>query len=346
MKILITGGARMVGSHAAEYFSQDGHSILVYDNLMRSHIFGSDKKSVEYNWNYLKQYKNIICQKADIRDVPTMEKCFTAFQPDIVIHTAGQPGVRFSLENPREDFEINCVGTFNVLEAMRETNPKGTFIYCSTNKVYGDNVNRHDLEESPTRYQFRNITGVTEAESIDHTGHTPYGISKLSGELYVQDYAQTYGLKTGVFRMSCIYGTRQFGFEDQGWVAWFCIRFMQDKLLTVYGNGKQVRDVLWVGDLVNAFERFIESGVQHGVYNIGGGPENTLSLVELIDILKEETGRSVPVSFADWRPFDQKIYVSDIAKVKKALKWRPIVSPREGIKKILQWIKTQPELFL
>lgn len=346
MNILITGGAGMVGSHAAEYFTRSGHSVLVYDNLMRSHIFGSDKKSVEYNWNYLKQYKNIICQKADIRDVPTLEKNFAEFQPDIVIHAAGQPGVRFSLENPREDLEINAVGTFNVLEAMRKTNPKGIFIYCSTNKVYGDNVNRHDLEEVLTRYKFRSIAGVTEAESIDHTGHTPYGISKLSGELYVQDYAQTYGLKTGVFRMSCIYGTRQFGFEDQGWIAWFCIRFMQKKPLTVYGNGKQVRDVLWVGDLVNAFERFIESDVQHGVYNIGGGPENTLSLAELIDILKEETGRSVPVSFADWRPFDQKIYVSDITKVKESLKWKAVVNPRQGIQKILHWIRTQPELFL
>lgn len=346
MNILITGGAGMVGSHVAEYFAQGNNSILVYDNLMRSRIFGSDKKSVEYNWNYLKQYSNVVCQKADIRDLATLRKSFIEFKPDVVIHTAGQPGVRFSLDNPREDLEINAVGTFNVLEVMREINPKGTFIYCSTNKVYGDNVNRHDLLETPTRYRFKNIIGIDEAESIDHTGHTPYGISKLSGELYVQDYAQTYGLKTGVFRMSCIYGSRQFGFEDQGWVAWFCIRFMQNKPLTVYGDGKQVRDVLWVGDLVNAFRGFIDSDLQHGVYNIGGGQDNTLSLIELINILKEESGRTVPVTFTDWRPFDQKIYISNITKVKKSLQWKPTTTPREGIKRILQWIKMQPELFL
>jgi len=345
MKILITGGAGMVGSHAAEYFSQRGHIVLVYDNLMRSYMFNSDMKSVEYNWDYLKQCNNITRQKADIRDVFTLEKCFMEFNPDIIIHTAGQTGVRFSLENPREDLAINSVGTFNVLEAMRKINPKGTFIYCSTNKVYGDNVNRYDLEEAPARYQFKNITGISEKESVDHAGHTPYGISKLSADLYVQDYAQTYGLKTGVFRMSCIYGTRQFGFEDQGWIAWFCTRFMQKRPLIIYGDGKQVRDVLWVGDLINAFEKFIESGVQRGVYNIGGGMENTLSLVELIDILKEETKYSVPISFADWRSFDQKIYISDITKVKKDLEWKPAVSPREGIKRILQWLQTHPELF-
>jgi CDP-paratose 2-epimerase len=345
MNVLITGGAGMVGSHSAEYFAQQGHHVLVYDNLMRSKIFGSEKKSVEYNWNYLAKYKNIIRRKADVRDIRTLEKCFTKFYPDVVIHTAGQPGVRFSLDNPREDLTINVLGTFNVLEAMRKVNPKGIFIYCSTNKVYGDNVNRHELKELPTRYQFSSIAGIEESESIDQTGHTPYGISKLSGELYVQDYAQTYGLKTGVFRMSCIYGTRQFGFEDQGWVAWFCIRFMQKKSLTIYGDGKQVRDVLWVEDLVKAFEKFIKSDVPQGVYNIGGGLQNTLSLLELIKILEEETGQKVPITFTGWRPFDQKIYVSNIDKIRKILQWAPQATPRQGIQKILAWIKDQPTLF-
>lgn len=345
MNILITGGAGMVGSHCAEYFAQKGHQVLVYDNLMRSKIFGSDKKSVEYNWNYLSKVKNVVRQKADVRDVLVLDKCFKRFHPDVVIHTAGQPGVRFSLDNPREDSEINATGTFNVLDAIRKVNPKGTLIYCSTNKVYGDNVNRHELKELPMRYQFQEIEGIEETESIDHTGHTPYGISKLSGDLYVQDYAQTYGLKTGVFRMSCIYGTRQFGFEDQGWIAWFCIRFMQKKPLTIYGDGKQVRDVLWVQDLVGAFEKFIESDVPHGVYNIGGGPKHTLSLLELIKMLEEETGRKVPTAFTGWRPFDQKIYVSNINKIKQVLQWTPQSTPRQGIQKILDWIKGQPALF-
>jgi len=345
MKILITGGAGMVGSHCAEYFAQKGEDVLVYDNLMRSEIFRSDDPSVEYNWKYLSKIKNIKCVKADIRDRETVEKTFENFSPDVVIHAAGQPGVGYSLNNPREDLDINCVGTFNVLEAMRRINPKGVFIYCSTNKVYGDNVNKHELVEGDTRYHFKDIKGISELESIDHTGHTPYGISKLSGELYVQDYSQTYGIKTGVFRMSCIYGTRQFGFEDQGWVAWFCIRFLQGKSLTIYGDGKQVRDVLWVGDLVEAFAKFIENPMHHGVFNIGGGPDNTLSLLELLKILKEETIKDVSVDFDQWRQFDQKIYVSCTSKVEKELDWRQKVSPRDGICKILSWIKEESMFF-
>ncbi|MBF0594468.1 MAG: NAD-dependent epimerase/dehydratase family protein [Candidatus Omnitrophica bacterium] len=345
MKILITGGAGMVGSHAAEYFAGKGCQVLVYDNLMRSTIFGVDQDSVEFNWNYLKSFKNITLVKADIRDRKALDKAFRKFKPDAVIHTAGQPGVGFSLHDPCEDASINAVGTLNVVEALRQVNPGAVLVYCSTNKVYGDNVNDYPIVEKKTRYAFRSIEGVAESCSIDHCGHTPYGVSKLTGDLYVQDAAQSFGLRTGVFRMSCIYGTRQFGFEDQGWIAWFAIRFVQGQPLTIYGDGKQVRDVLWVGDLVGAFDRFISGALPAGVFNIGGGAANTMSLLELLDILKDITGRSVKVGFDDWRKFDQKVYVSDISKVRRALKWKPTVAPREGVERIVRWIQENKRMF-
>lgn len=345
MKILITGGVGMVGSHCAEYFVRKGNKVVVYDNLMRSQIFSSDKESVEYNWNYLKKYKDVVLVKDDIRDTLALGGCFRKHKPDVVIHAAAQPGVRFSLDDPYEDFSINCIGTVNVLEALRKYNPRGTLIYCSTNKVYGDNVNAYPIFEKKSRYDFKACKGINESESIDLTGHTPYGVSKLSGDLYVQDYAHTYGIKTGVFRMSCIYGTRQFGFEDQGWIAWFAIRFMQGEPVTIYGDGKQVRDVLWVEDLVAAFNKFITGRHQHEVFNMGGGVSNTLSLLELISILEVCTKKKIKIKFADWRKFDQKVYVSSINKAKKMLGWKPTVTPKEGVKKIVDWLKDNPDLF-
>lgn len=346
MRMLITGGVGMVGSHCAEYFSKKCDRVIVYDNLMRSKIFGSNNKSVEYNWNYLEKFKNIVFVKNDIRDVDNLNKCFKKYKPDVVIHTAGQPGVRYSLEDTSEDFSINAQGTLNTLMAFKKVNPKGTFIYCSTNKVYGDNVNRYAIVEQPTRYAFENIRGISESESIDNTEHTPYGVSKLTGDLYVQDFGHTFGMKTGIFRMSCTYGTRQFGFEDQGWIAWFAIRFITGKPITIYGDGKQVRDVLWVEDLVDAFDKFIDSHIKSVVFNIGGGENNCLSLLELVDLLKEKLGKSVQIGFDKWRPFDQKIYVSDITKIAQKLNWKPRVLPKEGLEKIIEWINSKKEIFI
>ncbi|MBF0331762.1 MAG: GDP-mannose 4,6-dehydratase [Candidatus Omnitrophica bacterium] len=340
MKILVTGGAGMIGSHCAEYYAKDRRNkVIVYDNLMRSKIFASKKKSVEYNWNYLQQYKNIDFWKNDIRDLASVDKCFKKFKPDVVIHAAAQPGVRFSLDNPQEDFTINCQGTVNILDALRRHNAKGSFVYCSTNKVFGENVNDIPLVEKKMRYDFRKGGGVSEQQGIDHTGHTPYGVSKLAGDLYVQDYAHTYGMKTGVFRMSCIYGTRQFGFEDQGWIAWFSICYLAGQDISIYGDGKQVRDVLWVEDLVQAYDKFLKSPLKHGVFNMGGGPKNTMSLLELVGYLDEITGRKVKVKFKEWRKFDQKVYISDIAKAKKVLGWSPKITPREGVERMVRWLQ-------
>ena len=345
MKILITGGAGMVGSHCAEYFVGKKHKVTIVDNLMRSQIFGSDNKSVEYNWHYLSKIKNIKLFKKDVRDSSTMTKILKNEKPDVVIHTAGQPGVRFSLENPLEDCSINSTGTITILEALRKANKKGIFIYCSTNKVYGDNVNKIPIKEKKLRYDFKKTKGVNENFSIDLTGHTPYGVSKLSGDLYAQDYAYAYGLKTGIFRMSCIYGTRQFGFEDQGWLAWFAIRYFLGKPITIYGDGKQIRDVLWAEDLAKAFDSFIKSNYKSEVFNIGGGDVNTLSLLELTKLLENISGKKVKINYSGWRKFDQKVYISDISKVKKMLKWKPSVSPCEGVNKLYDWILKNSKLF-
>ncbi len=344
MKILISGAAGMVGSHCAEFFSPK-NKIVAVDNLMRSKIFGSNKKSVEFNWNYLEKFKNIKKIKKDVRDRDDMIRLFRKEKPDVVIHTAAQPGVRYSLENSLDDFDINALGTINLLDALRRVNSKGIFIYCSTNKVYGDNVNELAIKENKTRYQFKSSKGVKEDMSIDLTGHTPYGVSKLTGDLYVQDYAHTYKLRTAVFRMSCIYGIRQFGFEDQGWLAWFAVRFLKNLPVTIYGNGKQVRDVLWVEDLIKAYDGFIRSNIKSDVFNVGGGYKNTLSLLELMEILKKVSQKNIKVNFSQWRKFDQKVYISDITKIKNKLGWAPKVSPSQGVEALYRWILNNKKYF-
>ena len=346
MKILITGGAGLVGSHCAEFFAMNNpkNKVIVLDNLMRSKIFGYDKASVEYNWKYLKKFKNIERVKGDVRNDKDVAKAIGR-GVDVLIHTAGQPGVPSSIRIPKEDFSINAFGTLNVLEAARKKSKDTVFIYCSTNKVYGENVDKIPLIEKEKRYIYDGIIGVSEDMSADLTGHTPYGASKYCGDIYTQEYGHIYRMKTGVFRCSCIYGTRQFGFEDQGWVAWFIIATLFNKPITIYGNGKQVRDMLYVDDLVDAFNRFINSDLERGLFNIGGGANNTMSLLEFLDELQGLTGRKPQVNFADWRPSDQKVYITDTSKIEKALNWMTKTSVKEGIKKLIEWVTENESYF-
>ncbi|HPT07768.1 MAG TPA: GDP-mannose 4,6-dehydratase [Candidatus Omnitrophota bacterium] len=346
MRILITGGAGMVGSHAAEYYSRKNpkNTVIVLDNLMRSHLFGYDKASVEYNWNYLQSFKNITRIRGDVRNAHDVSKALGK-GVDLVIHTAGQPGVGYSVANPQEDYSINAFGTFNVLEQVRKHSAGATVVYCSTNKVYGENVDKLQLVEKAKRFVFKNSRGIPETMPTDLTAHTPYGVSKLVGDLYVQEYSHIYKIKTGVFRMSCIYGTRQFGFEDQGWVAWFIIATLCNKPITIFGNGKQVRDMLYVDDLVAAFDKFAQSKLERGLFNAGGGAENTLSLLEFIDILKVLTGKTPKLSFTGWRPSDQKVYISDTSKLEKTLGWKPKTNVEAGIKKLISWVRQNEHYF-
>jgi CDP-paratose 2-epimerase len=345
MRVLITGGAGLVGSHCAEFFAQEPkNQIIVLDNLMRSQIFGYDKKSVEYNWNYLKKFKNIELIKGDVRSSEDVAGA-VGKGVDVLIHTAGQPGVPSSVRMPLEDFSINAFGTLNVLEACRRKSNDTIVIYCSTNKVYGENVDRIPLVEKQKRYVFKDILGIDEELCTDLTGHTPYGVSKLTGDLYVQEYSYIYKMKTAVFRMSCTYGTRQFGFEDQGWVAWFIIASLFNKPITIYGNGKQVRDMLYVDDLVDAFNLFINSDLESSLFNIGGGPDNTISLLEFLEELEILTGKKAKVSFSDWRPSDQKVYITDTKKLESILGWKIKTRVKEGIKKLVDWVKDNESYF-
>ncbi len=338
MKVLVTGGAGFIGSHTAEFFAKKGCDVVVFDNLSR-------QRTAQYNWEYLKRnYKNVELVKGDVAVFDEVKN--VVVDVDTIVHTAAQVAVTTSMENPRHDFNTNVLGTFNVLEAARQTNTNPTIVYCSTNKVYGENVNKIPIRDNGQQYMFddaRFENGIPETFSIDNCEHTPYGCSKLTGDLYVQDYGRLYGLKTGIFRMSCIYGTRQFGNEDQGWVAHFVLSTLNDKLITIYGDGKQVRDVLFVTDLVRAYDAFIKNPnrLSGQVFNMGGGKDNILSLTQLLDMLEQKTGKRSKISFDDWRPSDQKVYISDIAKTKEKLGWKPEINPEEGVSKLCEWVKQE-----
>jgi CDP-paratose 2-epimerase len=343
-RILVTGGAGFVGSHVAEYYAKRGEEVVVLDNLSRTEILGKVVGDPLYNWNYLKQYGNVKLVKGNVRSFEQVREA--ARDVDAIIHAAAQVAVTTSIANPRIEFEINALGTFNVLEAARLEDT--SLIFTSTNKVYGENVNKIPVMEKETRYEYADPKfreGIPETFPIDLTGHSPYGCSKLAADIYVQDYAHTYGLRAGVFRMSCIYGERQFGVEDQGWVSWFAIATLTGKPITIYGDGKQVRDVLYVGDLIDASDKFLNSKLKHEVFNIGRGPKNTLSLLELLEMLKWMSSANQKVSFAEWRSADQKVYISNINKARAFLNWEPKTSPENGVKRLINWISNNIELF-
>jgi CDP-paratose 2-epimerase len=263
---------------------------------------------------------------------------------DVVIHEAAQVAVTSSVSDPRTDFEVNALGTFNVLEAARQYTPQAVFLYASTNKVYGQ-LEHLCAREGLTRYEYTEATrGIDESESMDF--HSPYGCSKGCAEQYVRDYHRIYGLKSVVFRQSCVYGTRQFGVEDQGWVAWFIIASVLGRPLTIYGDGKQLRDLLWVDDLIDLYLKAIASieTTAGQIYNAGGGASNTLSLLELLDILRSYLGRSITVRFSAWRPGDQKVFVSDCEKARRELGWSPKTAPLEGVTSLLRWAEESRDL--
>lgn len=266
---------------------------------------------------------------------------------DRVYHLAGQVAVTSSVENPRFDFESNALGTFNVLEAMRQNAKKScALIYSSTNKVYGGMENVV-IDETENGYKYRDYPyGVGEEMLLDF--HSPYGCSKGTGDQYVRDYARIYGLNTIVFRQSCIYGPRQFGVEDQGWVAWFIIALLKNKKITIYGNGKQVRDILYVDDLVNAYHLALTNieKTKGEVFNIGGGPNNVISIwQDFRPILEDLFKKKIDVVYSDWRPGDQKIFVSNITKAKDTFGWEPKQSPEMGIKNLYNWASENSDLF-
>ncbi len=347
-RLVIAGGAGFIGSQCAEYFAKNGHDISIIDNFSRGQLLHQKFPNLRSNVDYLlKTYPNIQLFEYDLRDYEKIRHVLN--EADGVVCTAGQTAVTTSLQSPREDFENNVLTTLNVLECVRNAHKDIPLIYCSTNKVYGDNINRLPIIEGKDAYSlakpFEN--GVPEDTSIDRCIHTPYGVSKLTADLYVQDYGKIYGLHTAVFRMSCIYGPYQFGFEDQGWVTHFIIRALFGLPIKIYGDGKQVRDLLYVTDLVDLFNIYIKNFKKIGsdVFNIGGGPQNAASLLQIIQKLREITKSEIKVEKFDWRSGDQKIYISNIQKANDKLGWTPSTSIEKGLKETIKWVSSNKKLF-
>jgi len=338
MHILITGGAGFIGCNLAQHHLSHGHTVTIFDNLSRK---GADKNLA---WLQDQHGSGLRFIQGDVRDYAALVNAVRGAER--VFHMASQVAVTTSVTDPRTDFEINALGTFNVLEAVRASAPQAIVFYASTNKVYGGMEEVAVVQEA-TRYRYRDLPGgIPESQMLDF--HSPYGCSKGTGDQYVRDYARIYGLRTVVFRQSCIYGTRQFGVEDQGWVAHFCIAAAKGRSINIYGNGKQVRDVLWVDDLVHAYNLAAERiDVASGrIYNVGGGPENAMSIwAEFGPILEELAGHPISIKHGDWRPGDQPVYVSDVSRAKSELGWSPRVGLREGIHKLWDWVRENSTLF-
>lgn len=335
--VLITGGAGFIGCNAARYFGQRNWQVTVLDNLSRA---GTDQ-----NLNWLKDETEFAFEQVDVRDTAAVNKVVADNMPDAIIHLAAQVAVTTSVTDPRLDFEVNALGTFNMLEAVRRFRPDAVFLFASTNKVYGK-INGASAELAGNRYAYTNRPhGIPESEPLDFL--SPYGCSKGAADQYVLDFARIYGIAAASFRQSCIYGPRQFGVEDQGWVAWFAIATLLQKNITICGDGKQVRDVLHVEDLVRAYEAAIRAPdeIRGQAFNVGGGTSQTLSLLELIDLLESHFKRKIPLKFDKWRPGDQEVYVSDVRKLEKALQWKPEVGVENGVGKLIEWVEQNKNAF-
>ena len=335
----ITGGAGFIGSNYVSRLLERGEKVTIYDNLSRA---GASRNLAWLQEKYGKTAFQLTA--GDVRDAALLNA--SSRDADVIIHLAAQVAVTTSVVNPREDFEINALGTFNVLEAARISERKPVILYASTNKVYGGMEDVKVVEDA-TRWHYMDLPqGCPETQPLDF--HSPYGCSKGTGDQYVRDYARIYGLRSVVCRQSCIYGPRQFGVEDQGWIAWMIIAAVTGKPITIYGDGKQIRDVLYVNDLLNAYDAAIAriDKVKGQVYNLGGGPENTMSIwTEFGRLLEGLLGRPVPVARADWRPGDQKVFVADIRKAERELGWKPAVGVEQGVGRLFEWVKTNQDLF-
>ena len=334
--VLITGGAGFIGANIADRLASDGHRVMVYDAMVRP--------GVERNLAWLQQRHGdrIASIAADVRDQDQLAKA--VIEAKAVFHMAAQVAVTTSLADPRDDFEINILGTLNLLESVRRLAPETPLVFASTNKVYGDLADI-PLEQIGGRYLPRAKAvagrGIGENRPLDF--HTPYGCSKGAADQYVLDYARSFGLRTAVLRMSCIYGRRQMGTEDQGWVAHFLIRALEGEPITLYGDGRQVRDILDVGDAVDAYVAAWQriDSVKGRAFNLGGGPANAVSLLELLDHIGHLTGRAPDVRFSDWRAGDQRYFVADAGAARRALGLKQPTDWREGVSRLADWLRSE-----
>lgn len=340
MNILVTGGCGFIGSHVCEYYIKKGDTVISYDNMSKHELRRTGyaaEKARDYNWNYLKGLGAKMV-RADIRNfeelIDNTQRC------DFIVHTAAQPAMTISWEDPVLDFSTNCSGTFNVLETARRL--KIPVVSCATIHVYGNKINQ-TLKEGEKHY-------IREPASIDESHPTLEGIitplhaSKAMGDIYIRTYIDTYKLEAASFRLTGLYGPRQFGGEDHGWVANFSIRTVMEWPICIYGKGKQVRDILYATDVCEAFDAFYRTR-KPGIYNIGGGTDTAISLLECIDILEDITGARPRVKFAPERHGDLRYFICNIDKAKTELGFSPKVTPRKGIEKLTNWIKQNKDLF-
>ena len=332
--VLITGGAGFVGTNLAHRYLSQGAPVRIYDNFSRA--------GVEQNAQWLADTHGSLVEieEADVRDADQLRRALRDVGQ--VFHLAAQVAVTTSLVDPIHDFEVNARGTLNLLEAIRCCSVPPSLVFTSTNKVYGDlsdlSLQVRNRCYEPEDRQIRS-RGISEARPLDF--HSPYGCSKGAADQYVLDYARTYGIPAAVFRMSCIYGPHQFGTEDQGWVAHFLIRALEGQPITLYGDGMQVRDILYVEDLVNAFVLAQDNinRLSGQAFNIGGGAGNTVSLLSLLSLIGETYGEMPSVRFEDWRPGDQRYYVSDTRKFQSASGWQAATDVTDGIERLACWLR-------
>jgi CDP-paratose 2-epimerase len=338
-QVLIFGGSGFIGANLArDLLLETTANVHLFDNLSR--------KGVQHNLQQLKRISGMSGRLrvtiADVRDASAVERAVR--DATEVYQFAAQVAVTTSLTDPRIDFETNCIGTFNVLEAARKTGNQPFLLFTSTNKVYGE-MAQEPLKATAKRYAYASRQGVCEEQPLDF--HSPYGCSKGAADQYVREYSRMYNLPTVVFRMSCIAGEMQHGNEDQGWVAHFLYRALQGSPLTIYGDGRQVRDVLYVGDLVRAFDLARRSiRLTSGqIYNVGGGQENTVSLIELIEEIEQFLGERLEFTRGRSRPGDQLIYVSDYSKFMRHTGWEPKYTVRQTLAAVFDFWKKHPEIF-
>jgi CDP-paratose 2-epimerase len=336
-RMLITGGAGFVGCNAARFFGMRNWNVTVLDNLSR--------QGTEQNLGWLSEGMSFEFERVDIRDRPEIDRVLSENRFDAVIHLAAQVAVTTSVADPQTDFAVNAIGTFNLLDAVRHYAPEAVFIFASTNKVYGK-ITGAASELRGNRYVYTNREhGIGETEPLDFL--SPYGCSKGAADQYVLDFARIYNIPATSFRQSCIYGPRQFGVEDQGWVAWFVIASLLGRNITIFGDGKQVRDVLHVDDLLRAYEAAIlaPDRVAAQAFNVGGGPTRIMSLLDLIEMLERRLGRRIPLAWDEWRPGDQQVYISDIRKLRNALDWSPQIAVETGIGQLMDWVEQNRNAF-
>jgi CDP-paratose 2-epimerase len=332
---VVTGGAGFIGSNLVDALLAAGGTVTIFDNLSRR---GSE---LNLAWLEARHREGLRFVGGDIRDATAVEEVIAG--ADVVYHLAGQTAVTTSIADPRADFEANALGTLNVLEGARRAPVRPIVVYASTNKVYGS-LEHVGLVERETRYDFAELeAGIDETQPVDL--QSPYGCSKGAAEFYVRDYHRLYGIPTIAFRQSCIYGPRQLGVEDQGWVGWFVRAAVLDKDITIFGDGKQLRDLLYVDDLVEAYLRAVDRIETSAgeVYNIGGGRSRTVSVWrEFGPLLSKIVERDVePARQVTARPSDQKVFYCDIGKAERELAWEPTIGVEHGLEALAAWIRSE-----